>query len=142
MVRRTNKFRGSRTHGRGKKAGRGAGKRGGRGNAGIHKHRRIWMKKQGIVWGVHGFNKDPSTIKRNRTINLWEIEKDLDAWVSEKKAKKIGNNYEIDLGKLGYNKLLGAGKLTKSVSITVEKSSEKAMEKVKSAGGKVTTISK
>jgi ribosomal protein L15 len=31
MVSRTNKFRGSRYHGRGKKAGRGAGKRGGRG---------------------------------------------------------------------------------------------------------------
>ena len=33
MVSRTEKFRGSRTHGRGKKSGRGAGKRGGKGNA-------------------------------------------------------------------------------------------------------------
>ena len=37
---KANKHRGRcRTHGRGHKAGRGAGKRGGRGNAGMNKHR-------------------------------------------------------------------------------------------------------
>ncbi len=39
MPSRTRKFRGLRTHGRGIKAGRGAGKQGGRGNAGLHKYK-------------------------------------------------------------------------------------------------------
>src|SRR2546427_8353697 len=39
MVSRTRKLRGSRTHGRGKKHGRGAGGRGGTGMAGLHKHK-------------------------------------------------------------------------------------------------------
>src|SRR2546423_15007473 len=45
MVSRTRKLRGSRTHGRGKKHGRGAGGRGGTGNAGLHKHKFKWMIK-------------------------------------------------------------------------------------------------
>src|SRR3989454_8864250 len=43
MVSRTRKLRGSRTHGRGKKHGRGAGGRGGTGMAGLHKHKFKWM---------------------------------------------------------------------------------------------------
>src|SRR3989442_6773083 len=45
MVSRTRKLRGSRTHGRGKKHGRGAGGRGGTGNARLHKHKFKWMIK-------------------------------------------------------------------------------------------------
>ena len=45
MVSKTDKYRGSRTHGRGKKAGRGAGKRGGKGNAGLLKHKYISIIK-------------------------------------------------------------------------------------------------
>src|SRR6266571_3554388 len=45
MVSRTRKLRGSRTHGRGKKHGRGAGGRGGTGMAGLHKHKFKWMIK-------------------------------------------------------------------------------------------------
>ena len=35
----------NRTHGRGKKSGRGAGIHGGRGNAGLHKHKFMHMLK-------------------------------------------------------------------------------------------------
>src|SRR2546426_9470164 len=45
MVSRTRKLRGSRTHGRGKKHGRGAGGRGGTGMAGLHKNKFKWMIK-------------------------------------------------------------------------------------------------
>ena len=56
MVSKTQKFRGSRTHGRGKKAGRGAGKHGGHGNAGLHKHKYIHMLKfDPMHFGRHGF---------------------------------------------------------------------------------------
>ena len=77
MVSRTNKFRGRcRTHGRGHKAGRGAGKRGGRGNAGMNKHRVMTrIKYMPNHWGMHGFNRNPSLRKVNVTCNVCDLEK-------------------------------------------------------------------
>ena len=51
---KANKHRGRcRTHGRGHKAGRGAGKRGGRGNAGMNKHRVMTrIKYMPGHWGI------------------------------------------------------------------------------------------
>ncbi len=98
MVSRTNKFRGrSRYHGRGKKAGRGAGKRGGRGNAGINKHRLMTrLKYMPRHWGMYGFNRHPSLRNVNVTINLED-------------TAKLAEGDSIDLGGLGYDKLLGKG---------------------------------
>ncbi len=44
---------------------------------------------------------------------------------------------KIDLGEMGFNKLLGSGKLAKKFVITVESASKKAIEKVEAAGGEV-----
>ncbi|MEW6070653.1 MAG: uL15 family ribosomal protein, partial [Candidatus Thermoplasmatota archaeon] len=79
MVSRTKKFRGSRTHGRGQKAGRGAGKRGGRGMAGTHKHKYLWvLKYKPDYFGRRGFKRPQKVIKEKKCINLYEIiEKNL-----------------------------------------------------------------
>ena len=58
MVSKTSKYRGGRTHGRGRKAGRGAGLRGGRGNAGLHKHKWIsTVKYSPEHFGRRGFKR-------------------------------------------------------------------------------------
>jgi ribosomal protein L15 len=44
------------------------------------------------------------------------------------------------LKKLGFDKLLGTGKATKKMNITVDKASGKAIAKVQEAGGKVETL--
>ena len=130
MVSRTNKFRGSRYHGRGKKAGRGAGKRGGRGNAGINKHRLLTrLKYMPGQWGLHGFNRHPSLIKVDISINLQEVQ-------------DITDGDSIDLGPLGYDKLLGKGRMEKPIKITVSKASALAISKVEAAGGSVITDEK
>jgi large subunit ribosomal protein L15 len=127
MVSRTNKFRGSRYHGRGKKAGRGAGKRGGRGNAGINKHRLLTrLKYMPGHWGMYGFNRHPSLIKVNVSINLQEVQ-----------DRTEGDS--IDLASLGYDKLLGKGRIEKAIKITVPKASALAISKVEAAGGSVIT---
>jgi large subunit ribosomal protein L15 len=126
MVSRTNKFRGSRYHGRGKKSGRGAGKRGGRGNAGINKHRLLTrLKYMPRHWGMHGFNRHPSLRKVNISINLQELQDMVE-----------GDN--VNLGELGYDKLLGKGKMNRGMNITVAKASARAVSKVEAAGGTVT----
>ena len=126
MVSRTNKFRGrSRYHGRGKKAGRGAGKRGGRGNAGINKHRVMFrMKYMPGHWGMHGFNRDPSLRVVNVSVNLQEVQ-------------DMADGDSINLSSLGYDKLLGKGRINKALNITVKEASSLAIKKVEAAGGSV-----
>ncbi len=126
MVSRTNKFRGSRYHGRGKKSGRGAGKRGGRGNAGINKHRLLTrLKYMPRHWGMHGFNRHPSLRKVNISINLQELQ-------------DMVEDDTVNLGELGYDKLLGKGKMNRAMNIIVAKASARAVSKVEAAGGTVT----
>lgn len=136
--RKSPKFRGSRTCGWGK-AHRGQGSRGGRGNAGSGK--KADAKKPSYadrVFGRNGFfphNSLPDAI----VINLRDIEQKLENWVSSKQATNASGAYTIDLGKLGYTKLLSSGKISKKISITVDSASASALEKVKAAGGQVTT---
>lgn len=141
MPARDKKFLGSRTHGRGKKAGRGAGKRGGRGNAGLHKHKYIkTVKYLPNHFGRHGFKRPQSVVGRKLTINLYALDERLDWLISEGKIKKIKNNYELNLDKLGYDKLLGSGVITKSVNVSVKEATKRAITKIKDAGGKVNII--
>jgi large subunit ribosomal protein L15 len=132
MVRtKTKKFRGSMTHGKGKKGGRGAGLRGGKGNAGLGKHRFMYMTKyMPGHFGVHGFKRPQSVIKEDKTINVGEIE------------EKFPDKKTINLTEEGYDKLLGAGKIKSKLKITVNSASEKAINKIKEQGGVLVLPSK
>ena len=44
---------------------------------------------------------------------------------------------DIDLGKEGYDKLLGGGNLNTKIKIKVNSASEKALKKIKDKGGEV-----
>lgn len=120
------KQRGKKWHGYGsKKKHRGAGSRGGRGKAGMFKHKKILAIKTGHQFGKRGF-KIPEK-KRIKVINL----RDLD-----KLTGKLGKT-EIDLKQLGYQKVVSHGKLTKPITVKVEKITERAKNKIEEVGGKV-----
>ena len=141
MTARNKKFLGSRTHGRGKKAGRGAGKRGGRGNAGLHKHKYIrTVKYFPDHFGRHGFKRPQVVIGSKITINLYSLDEKIDELIKEGKIKKVKNNYEINLDELGYDKLLGSGSITKQIKVTISEATDKAKSKIEQAGGKVNII--
>ncbi len=140
MVSRTRKLRGSRTHGRGKKHGRGHGDRGGTGNAGLHKHKFKWMVKYDPDhFGHHGFVRHHHGLGETFSINVEDVERRLDALAAEGFAAKAGDAYEVDLGKAGFDKLLGGGRATVAMRITVATATESARAKVEAAGGTVTT---
>jgi len=114
------------THGKGKKGGRGAGLRGGRGNAGLHKHKYLHMLKyMPDHFGVHGFKRPQSVIKKIKTINIGELE------------EKFPGKNNIDLEKEGFDKLLGSGVINTKLKIKVNFASEKAIEKIKEKGGEI-----
>jgi len=134
MVSRTNKFRGSQTHGKGKKAGRGAGKRGGKGNAGLHKHR--WLhcvKFMPDHFGAHGFKRPQKVVGTKITLNISDLDRVMDHLGVEAKD----GVYELDLTGMGIDKLLGKGTPKKKYKITVGEASAKAVEKVQEAGGEI-----
>jgi len=118
---------------------RGAGSRGGRGNAGSGKHKQIKRKQEGQVFGKVGFKRHPSLVSDVRVINLSEIDKRIEGWAQEEKAKKTAGDYSIDLSPLGYDKVLGGGKLTHKIQIKADSFSESAKRKIDEADGKVLT---
>lgn len=138
-MRRSEKFRGYRTHGRGKKAGRGAGMRGGRGNAGLHKHKYITVVKNDPKhFGRYGFTRPKSPLERPpTTINVSQLEERLDRFQKEGIAKKTQDRIEVDLSSAGIEKLLGSGKLQIPLYVKVKEASERAKSKVEDAGGEV-----
>lgn len=146
VVRREKKsrsLRGWRTHSWGRVGQhRKSGSRGGRGHAGYHKHMWTWVIKYAPDWyGKHGFTQPPAIKPQVKAINLKDLDSMLDVLMEKGLAEMKENKYYVDLGKLGYNKLLGGGKISKPVVISVRMASEKAIEKVKAAGGEVITAS-
>ena len=131
--------RGSTTHGWGSmKKHRGAGNRGGRGMAGTGKRGdtikpRIWDKK---YFGKSGFKKKNIKEKVN-AISIGCLEGKLSSLLNKKLISKEGDSYIVDMGKMGFNKLLSQGKVLNKFKIKVDCASKKAVEKIKSGGGVV-----
>lgn len=131
--------RGSHTHGWGtKKSHRGAGSRGGRGLAGTGKRgdqlKTLYWKER--YFGKKGFKKKGYR-KLYNIISLGYLEDNLDSLLSKKLISKEGDAYSVDLGKMGYDKLLSNGAVRNKFKITVNEASAKAIEKVESRGGEV-----
>jgi len=140
MVSRTKKFRGSRTHGKGKKHGRGAGDRGGRGNAGLHKHKFKWMiKYDPDHFGAYGFVRHAAKVAEKRAVNVNDIEERLVEYESRGVVQRTDDGYKVDLTMLGIDKLLGNGKASLPLEVIVAEATESAKSKVEAAGGKVIT---
>jgi large subunit ribosomal protein L15 len=138
MPSRTRKMRGSRTHGRGKKAGRGAGLIGGRGQAGLAKTGKIYMLRYDRDhFGRHGFKRPQCIVRANSTINVSELEEQMGKFMSMGFAVKEGDMYNINLTDAGIDKLLGNGNIEIPVKVTVAQASAKAREKIEASGGSI-----
>ena len=127
------KYRGSRTCGGGShKKRRGAGSRGGRGKAGSHKSKFVKFLLEGYQKGKHGFKRPPEVIREKNTINLSELE---ELASSEEFAQYEGDILCVNTISLGFDKVLGRGKITKPMKVIAKEFSSKAIEKIKEAGG-------
>ncbi len=131
MPSRTRKFRGLRTHGRGIKAGRGAGKQGGRGNAGLHKYK---FKSMLIYapdhFGRHGFVRPDAVVHPSRALNVGELEAFVPELEAASALAREGEAYVADLAKAGIDRLLGGGRTARPWKVKVAYASRHAREKV------------
>lgn len=145
MIRKTrkiNKMRGSRTIGGGcSKKRRGAGHRGGRGKAGGHKHMWSWVVKfDPDRFGKSGFKRPLKTINKPETINLDYLDDNAEKLVEKELAEKKGKKIIIDVTQLGYDKVLGNGKITKALTIKAKEFSKSAIRKIEDNGGEAVTL--
>ena len=132
--------RGHMTHGWGsKKKHRGKGHQGGAGMAGSGK--RADSKKPSIwkdehYFGKYGFISKTTKVKMS-PINISHIEQHISKFLSSNLIKKEHDFYLVELEKMGFNKLLGDGKVTLKFKITAPYASKSAIEKVKEANGEI-----
>ncbi|UCD04275.1 MAG: uL15 family ribosomal protein [Candidatus Woesearchaeota archaeon] len=137
---KSRKFRGDSTHGWGaRKRHRGAGHRAGRGMAGSGKRR--GMKEPTFL--AHGgkpvIGKRGMITKRKakklKTINLYQLDKEIENLVKNGFAKQEKTKITVDLGKTKYDKLLGTGSIRSNVFVKVDYYSKKAEEKLNNSKG-------
>lgn len=130
------KFRGSRTHGNGKhKNRRGGGSRGGRGNAGKCKHHYIRSILRGDTFGKVGFKRPQKVLEEKTAINVGDLDLMAEELLASGKAQAKEDSVYIDLKKLGVDKLLGGGKVTRKMFITASDFSESAKAKLEAVKG-------
>lgn len=136
------KFRGHRTYGTGShKKARGGGNRGGRGQAGMHKHKWSYtVKYEPDHFGKRGFKRPLATVKEIKAINLDDLDRMMDKLLEKKLVEKEGDKIKINLQKIGYDKLLGSGRLTRPLIIESKSFSESAIKKLEEAGGKAVKL--
>ena len=149
---RIRKMRGTRTVGYGRVGQhRKAGQRAGKGKTtGWKKSKKSYYLKQKELgfpdpdwdFGKKGF-KRPQDIRRIYNVNTLNI-KDLDLTIEDLTLKNIatktGTTYSINMKDLNVQKILGRGEVNNKINITVDKASKRAIEKIESAGGKVTLL--
>ncbi|MHC1625033.1 MAG: uL15m family ribosomal protein [Methermicoccaceae archaeon] len=142
----TKKFRGSRTCGCGShKKRRGAGSRGGRGKSGSHKRKFVHFLKLGYRKGKHGFTRPPDAVKPQTAINLQELQEFAEELANSGGTPEKILWYEedtlcIDAGELGFDKVLGSGKLSRPMKVRAQQFSTKAALKIAEAGGETEVV--
>ncbi len=132
-LRKIRKHRGSRTQGYGQ-VGQHR-KRGTKGHRKAGRHKQGWtytVKYEPDYFGKKGFT--PRGLKgKTKVVNVGELG-ELAEKVSVKKKK---GKLLLDLNELGYDKLLGMGRVTRPITVKVASFSETAAKKMEEAGGQI-----
>ena len=137
--RKVRKYRGSRTHGYGQIGQhRCRGGRGGTGKAGLDKHKWTYVVKHDpLYWKKKGFVSTKSLGKKVNIINVGKLDELVKKLSSEKKLERKKKLVFLDLENLGYDKLLGNGKIVTPLLVKVGSYSESALKKMEEAGGEI-----
>jgi large subunit ribosomal protein L15 len=112
--------------------------RGGKGKAGGRKHNWIrTVKYQPDRYKKVGF-KPPSALEPvPEVINVGELSDLAVRIFGANETAAGGEGLELDLNSLGYDKLLGRGRIDLPLSVRIMEFSSRALEKIKAAGGEV-----
>jgi large subunit ribosomal protein L15 len=122
---------------------RKSGSRGGFGAVGFHKHKWIWVIKYAPNWyGKRGFVSVQQIRKyrKIRVINVGELDELAKTMLMKNIAVKEGDLIVIDTIQMGYDKVLGEGKVTLPLKVIAKEATETAKKKIEEAGGTVVIV--
>jgi large subunit ribosomal protein L15 len=91
------------------------------------------IKYEPNYFGKSGFTSVKSLRQKERRINVGTLE----GMAAKFQEGKEQDRPFVDLGTLGYTKLLGSGRITRPLIVKVASCSKSAAEKVKKAGGEI-----
>ena len=144
VVRRERKIRKRRGRGLGfgsHKKHKGSGSRGGTGLTGLHKHKVMRMiKLMPNHFGKKGLKRPRKAIKEVRTINLRDLDFMIEGLLKEKRAEKTEEGIKVKLSDLGYDKLLGSGKVNHPLIVEAKYFSKNAIKKLEEVEGKAVVV--
>jgi large subunit ribosomal protein L15 len=95
------------------------------------------IKYEPDYFGKKGFTSKKAMGGEINVINVGELEELAHKLAVEKRLEKKGKKDFLDLDELGYDKLLGMGKITKPILVKVASHSEVAAKKIEEAGGEI-----
>ncbi len=76
-------------------------------------------------------------LKSRPELNVGDLDTIAERLVENGLAEKEDDGYRIDLSDIGYYKLLGSGKVTRKLFVSVGYATPNAIKKIENAGGKV-----
>lgn len=133
-LRKSRRQRGSRYCGWGQVGQhRQSGARGGVGGAGKHKH--FWIRT--VIEEPDHFGHNTFSPPTKEVVQKWADVGQLDSLFSRHGSLKENGKAYLDLTSLGYDKILGGGKLQGAISVKVKQFSRAAKQKIDSSGGEV-----
>lgn len=136
-LRKTRKKRGSRTHGAGTV---GQHRKGSKGRRKAGRHKEGWtyiIKHEPDYFGKKGFKSQQSLGQKLKLVNVGELEELVRKQADKKLVEKKEGKVLLDLNKLGYDRLLGKGKIAKPVLVRAASYSQLAAKKIEDAGGRI-----
>ncbi|MCC6010862.1 MAG: 50S ribosomal protein L15 [Desulfurococcaceae archaeon] len=120
---------------------RKSGSRGGFGAVGFHKHKWIWLIKHAPNWyGKHGFVSPRQLRGETKTINVGDLNELALQLLSQNRAVRENELIVIDTVEMGYDKVLGRGRVTIPLKVITKSISEKAKKKIEKQGGVVVLV--
>ncbi len=120
---------------------RKSGSRGGKGAAGMHKHMWTWVVKYAPRWfGKHGFTRPERIAGKVKPVNVGVLDEIAGYLEKRGEARVEDGKIVIDTVAMGFNKVLGAGKVTRPLKVIAIRVTEEARRKIEEAGGEVVII--
>ncbi len=140
--RKSKKLRGSRTYGWGIQGqNRGSGLKGGKGKAGRKSGKHLWswvLRYQPDYFGKHGFKSPAEARIPVKAIDVGRLDEQIEKLHKMGLVEWDGEKYLVNLRRLGYNKLLGSGKVKHRIVIIGDVMyTERALEKIRAVGGEI-----
>jgi len=137
-LRKTRKKRGSRTHGYGQIGQHRCRGAKGRRKSGYDKHGWTYVVKyEPDYFGKRGFTSPRSLGQGVNILNVGELEELVNKLAMEQRLEEKERKTFLDLDKLGYDKLLAKGRVTKPLLVKIASHSKAAAKKIEEAGGRI-----